>query len=132
MRKALFIIIPLLTAACGGDGGTGPGGTNLTGTFIGPYTATPEPGVVYEGVFQITQVGSSVSGTLTTNGGRAGTVAGSVSGTRITASITFTGACAGTATTTADIVNNGGRLVGNYNANDCVGQYSGGYNISRQ
>lgn len=96
------------------------------------YTAASNPGVVYQGVLQITQTGASVSGTLTTNAGRSANVGGSVSGTRFTGTFNFTDSCAGSATATADIVSSGTQLTGNYMANDCTGSYSGGFLLVKQ
>jgi hypothetical protein len=129
MRRASLIVF-LLAVACSSDS-TSPA-TSVQGTYIGAYTATVQPGVVYQGVLQLTQSGSSISGTLTTNAGRAATVTGSVSGTRITATFTYTDACQGSSSSTADVTNGGTRLVGNYTTSDCLGQYSGGYNLTKQ
>ena len=120
----------LLLAACG-DGGTGPE-INVTGTYIGNYTATSAPGVVYEGVFQLTQSGSQVTGTIVTNTGRSANLSGSISGSRITATFTYTDGCAGSASTTIDISNSGTQLSGTYTATDCTGTYSGGYSLTIQ
>ena len=49
---------------------------------------------------------------------------------RVTMTLTFTDDCPGFASSTADI-SRGGLLVGNYTANDCNGQCSGGYSIGR-
>ncbi len=75
----------------------GQGVPGLTGTFIGNYTATVQPGAVYEGVFQITQNGNTIVGSITTNSGRAGNIVGVVAGSRINATMTFTDACGGRA-----------------------------------
>lgn len=136
MRKMLVgAAIGLTLWACGGDSGgtTGPTNTilNITGTFIGDYTASVDPGTVYQGVLQLTQTGSTVSGTITTNSGRSASVAGSVSGTRLTATFTFTDGCTGSASVTADITNGTSRLTGNYSANDCVGSYTGGFLLNK-
>ena len=120
----------LLLAACG-DGGTGPE-INVTGTYMGNYTATSDPGVTYEGVLQLTQSGSQVTGTLTTTAGRSANVSGSISGSRITATFTYTDGCAGSASTTIDISNSGTQLSGTYTATDCTGTYSGGYSLTKQ
>ena len=135
MRRILLsAAVAIALYACGddGNGSTGPSGVNVTGTFIGDYTAVIEPGVVYQGVLQLTQSGNSVSGTLTTNAGRSASVSGSISGTRLTATFNFTDSCAGSASATADITNNATRLTGNYTANDCVGSYSGGFALDKQ
>jgi hypothetical protein len=120
----------LLLAACG-DGGTGPE-INVTGTYIGNYTATSDPGVTYEGVLQLTQSGSQVTGTLATNSGRSANISGSISGSRITATFTYTDGCAGSASTTIDISNSGTQLSGTYTATDCTGTYAGGYSLTKQ
>ncbi len=127
---AAFIAASTLWA-CGGDG-AGPNTPNLTGTFSGDYTVSLDPGTIYQAALHLTQNGSAVSGTLTTNAGRSANVTGSVSGTRLTGSVTFTDGCGGAASTTADITNNGTRLIGNYTANDCLGQYTGTYTLIRQ
>ena len=120
----------LLLAACG-DGGTGPE-INVTGTYIGNYTATSAPGVVYEGVFQLTQSGSQVTGTIVTNNGRSANISGSISGSRITGTYTFTDGCAGSASTIADVSSSGTQLTGTYTTTDCTGTYSGGYSLTKQ
>ena len=120
----------LLLAACG-DGGTGPE-INVTGTYIGNYTATSAPGVVYEGVFQLTQSGSQVTGTIVTNNGRSANISGSISGSRITGTYTFTDGCVGSASTIADVSSSGTQLTGTYTTTDCTGTYSGGYSLTKQ
>lgn len=131
----LMLSVCVFVAACGSDSAspaTTPSATNVQGTFIGDYTVVPQPGAVYQGVLQLTQNGSAVSGTLSTNAGRSATVAGSVTNGRLTMTFHFTDTCPGTASSTADISNGGNALVGNYTANDCVGQYSGGYNLIKR
>jgi hypothetical protein len=135
MRKLLIsTAVSLALCACGGDNndGTGPTSLNITGTFIGDYTATIDPGSVYQGVLQLTQHVSNVSGSLTTNAGRSANVSGSLSGTRLTASFNFTDSCGGSANATADITNGATRLTGNYTASDCLGTYSGGFILDKQ
>ena len=127
---ATFIAASTLWA-CGGDS-AGPNTPNLTGTFIGDYTVSLDPGTIYQVTVHLTQNGSAVSGTLTTDSGRSGNVTGSISGTHLTASVTFTDGCGGTSSNTADITNNGTRLTGHYTANDCIGQYTGDYTLIKQ
>ena len=129
--STLLLAACVSAVACGSDS-TGPSATSVQGTFIGNYTVAPQPGVIYQGVLQLTQNGNSLTGTLTTNAGRSATVAGSISSGRFIATFTFTDACHGTASSTADVSNGGNTLVGNYTANDCVGQYSGGYSLVKQ
>jgi hypothetical protein len=131
-RAALSVLtlsISASVAACGGAS-TSPSAASLQGTYIGDYTVVPQPGAVYQGVLQLSQSGNTVTGTLSTNAGRSATVAGSITGGRLTMTFAFTDSCIGSASSTADI--SGNTLVGNYAANDCVGQYSGGYRLVKQ
>ncbi len=76
IRPVSAILIATLLAACGSDA-TSPGpAVDVTGTFIGDYTATVTPGTIYQGVLQLTQTGGTVTGTLTTNAGRSADVSG--------------------------------------------------------
>ena len=131
---ALVLMAWGLVACGGGDDSSGPEPEQYTGTWIGPYTNTAMPGVTAEGVLQLTQDGDEVTGTLTTNVGRSATVRGEVSGERLEARFTYTDGCVGTAETTADLIDEEvpARLTGNYTSNDCVGETSGGYNLSQQ
>jgi hypothetical protein len=134
MRASLSAgVVALLLGACGGDGdgGNGPQ-VNITGTFIGEYTASLTPGEVYTETLQLTQNGDDVTGTLVTTNGRTGTVTGSVSGTRLTATVDLTDVCGGTSETTADITQDGTRLVGTYEADDCLGNYTGTFDLEKQ
>jgi len=136
MRTRMFAVLvagaALSDAAGGGSDCSSPSVTNVQGTYIGSYTGTIQPGVVYQGVLQLTQNGNAVTGTLTTNAGRSASVSGSVSAGRITATFTYTDSCKGTASSTADIGSGGSTLVGNYTTTDCLGQYSGGYSLTKQ
>jgi hypothetical protein len=127
----LMVSIFASVAACGGDS-TSPSAMSVQGTYIGDYTVVPQPGAVYQGVLQLSQSGSSVTGTLSTNAGRSATVTGSIANGQLTMTFAFTDSCTGSASSTADISNGGNMLVGNYTANDCVGQYSGGYRLVKQ
>jgi hypothetical protein len=119
-------------AACGGDA-TNPGTVpDISGTWIGAYTNTNNPGLVAEGVLQLEQDGADVTGTLTTNVGRRADVIGEVTDLGFVATFVYTDTCAGTAETTADIVANGTRLVGNYTSSDCIGDTGGGYSLAKQ
>ncbi len=134
MRQTLFTgAVALALWACGGDGGTNPS-VDITGTFIGDFTSSLTPSAVYQETLQLTQSGSNVSGTLTTNTApaRSGNVSGSVSGTRLTATVTLTDDCGGSSETTADITDNATRLTGNYAADDCFGSYTGGFVLDKQ
>lgn len=122
------LLLASLTLSCGGT--TTPT-ISLTGTYIGSYTGSVQPGTVYQGVLQLTE-GSNLTGTLTTNSGRSATFTGSRSNQRLTGTFTFTDACHGSATTTADLNATGTTLSGNYSASDCLGAYTGGYVLTKQ
>jgi hypothetical protein len=133
-RAALSLLLFSICAsagACGSDS-TSPSATSLQGTYIGDYTVVPQPGAVYQGVLQLSQSGNTVTGTLSTNAGRSATVTGSITNGQLAMTFAFTDSCTGSASSTADISNGGNTLVGNYAANDCVGQYSGGYRLVKQ
>ena len=117
--------------ACSGDTGTSPQ-LSFEGTFIGTYTATTEPGVIFQAILQLTPINGGVTGTLTTNAGRAARVNGSISGSRLTMTGVYTDGCQGIFTSTADVTSDGSRLVGNYSTTDCIGSYSGGYSLDRE
>ena len=138
-RLGLLIGSLFLFPGCGGDSPTGSATgsatgsqVNVTGTFIGSYTATSDPGVTYEVVLQLTQSGSQVTGTLATNIGRSANLSGSISGSRITATFTYTDGCGGSASTIADVSSSGTQLSGTYTATDCTGTYAGGYSLTKQ
>ncbi len=130
MRKRLLgAAVTLALCACGDGGGTtGPSIPAIAGTFVGAYTVS---GFTYQAVLELVQTGASISGALTTNGGRSATLSGSLSGTRLSGSFTFTDGCAGTASATADIGNNGTRLTGSFTANDCAGTYTGTFLLDK-
>lgn len=129
MNKLAAIAAMSFFVGCGGGGGNA---ISLTGSWVGDYTASSAPGKVYQGVMQLTQDGSSVTGTLTTNTGRSATVSGTLSGTRMNATFRYTDGCAGSSTTTSDVVQGPLRLAGNYSATDCTGSYTGGYILIHQ
>ena len=132
-RTLLAAVVALALSACGGDGDGGTDPTlDLTGTFIGEFTASIQPGSVFEETLQLTQDGDDVTGGLNTDSGRTGTFEGTVSGTRLTGTVTLTDLCGGTSETTADITDDGNRLVGTYEADDCLGQYTGTFDLEKQ
>jgi hypothetical protein len=134
MRPTLLAGVVTLALACGGDGNGGnEPSADITGTFIGEFTASLTPGEVYQETLQLAQDGDGdVTGTLVTTTGRTGNVTGSVSGTRFTAVVELTDACAGESETTADITQDGTRLVGTYEADDCLGTYTGTFDLEKQ
>jgi hypothetical protein len=129
MRKAFAVLaLVLFAASCGGDG-SGPNTSSLTGTWIGDYTNSADPGSVYQGVLQVTQSGTTVTGTLTTNAGRSANLSATLSGTQLSGTLSYTDGCTGSASTTTDIVQSGTQLTGNYTSSDCLGQTTGGYSL---
>jgi hypothetical protein len=127
---AVAIARPLTTAPSPTPlGGSGSG---LSGTYAGNYIATVQPNALYHAVFQMTQNGSTVVGSVTSTAGRSGRISGVITGTRIDATLTFTDSCGGRATAVIDIINGGHQLVGNYTAVDCLGTYSGNFVLTRQ
>jgi hypothetical protein len=132
MRSKLGVaLLAMCLIGCSKDT-TGTGASSLTGTYVGDYTTSLQAGVIFTGTFQITQNGSSITGTLTSNAARSGSLVGTLSGSRITGTITFTDSCHGSASTTVDVVSSGSKLVGNYTADDCLGHYTGGYSLTKQ
>ena len=139
MIKRLTILLGavLVLGACEDHGGfssiiTGPQNASFAGTWTGDYTSSNNPGSVFTATLQLTQSGTSVSGTLTTSPGRSATVAGTVSGSRLTSNWTWTDLCAGTATSTLDMAASGTRATGSYSSNDCLGLTSGGLILDKQ
>ncbi len=138
---ALLAAVVLLAGCEEGDGLTAitgvpqnPGGTNATisGRWVGDLTSSRDPFVTFPSVMQLAQTGTAVTGTLTISTGRVANVNGTVSGQRMTGTLSFTDVCGGTATTTVDVVLNGTRLSGAYNLNDCGGNQTGGFVLDRQ
>jgi hypothetical protein len=135
--KRFAVLVLLAAVGCGEGAGivsviNPTTGTTLTGTWRGSYTNTANLGTVFQGVMQLTQTGSNVSGTLTTSGGRSANVSGTLTGTRLNVTFAFTDGCIGGASSVADVVQNGTRLIGTYSSNDCLGFTSGDYFLDRQ
>lgn len=132
-RSLALLTLGATLVACGGgsDSPVAPS-TSVSGTYIGDYTNSADPGVVYQGVLQLTQTGGRVTGTLTTNAGRTAAIAGAVDGQRLTVTFTYTDGCSGTASSAADVVQGGTRITGNYSSTDCLGRTAGGYVLVKQ
>ena len=133
-----FAVLALLAVVSCGDGEgivsviSPTGGPSLSGTWRGSYTNTANLGTVFQATMQLTQTGTSVSGTLTTSGGRSANVSGTFTGTRLNATFAYTDGCIGGASSVADLVQNPTRLIGTYSSNDCLGFTSGDYFLDRQ
>jgi len=139
MMKRLTVLLGtvLVLSACEDHEGfpsivTGPQNVSFAGTWTGEYTSSNNPGAVFAATLQLTQNGTSVTGTLATSPGRSATLNGSVNGSRLTATWTWTDLCAGSATTTLDMAASGTRITGSYSSNDCLGLTSGGLVLDRQ
>jgi hypothetical protein len=131
MRPRIAVVLFLVgSLACGGE--SFPGASSVAGTWIGDYTSSASPGSMFQGVLQLTQSGTTVTGTLTTNAGRSANVSATLNGLQLSGTLTYTDACTGSATTTADIVQSGSRLTGSYSSTDCLGPTTGGYSLVKQ
>ncbi|MBP2647259.1 MAG: hypothetical protein H6Q77_883 [Gemmatimonadetes bacterium] len=118
--------------ACG-DGGSAPTTpANYTGTWVGDYTVSLQPGVTYVGTLVVSQTGSSITGTLTTNAGRTANVSGIISGRHMTATFTYTDGCVGSASATANLSADGQTVTGQYQSTDCIGSYTGTFVLRAQ
>jgi hypothetical protein len=116
----------LLLLAC--SDGEGPNAADVAGTWSGAYTNSASPGDVFQAILQLEQEGTAVTGTLSTTAGRTATIDGQVDEETFSATLTYTDACEGTAATEASV--QGGRLVGEYTSDDCVGETVGNYTLT--
>jgi hypothetical protein len=133
MRRLLIGVVIAMTVGCGGDDdGNGPSGLNITGTFTGQVTSSNAPGVVANAVLQLVQNGTGITGTYSDNLGRTANVTGTLSGSHVDGTATYTDACAGSATSDTDVSNGGNTLTGTFSANDCFGVYTGGFTYTKQ
>jgi hypothetical protein len=118
--------------ACG-DGGNEPAPpADYTGTWVGEYTVSLQPGVTYVGTLVVTQTGSTITGTLSTTAGRTADVTGTISGSQMTATFTYTDGCAGSASATAQLSADKLTVTGTYQSTDCIGSYSGTFTLASQ
>jgi hypothetical protein len=132
MTRFLGLALIVLLSACGDS--SDPDEPQYQGTWTGSYTNSASPDVAFQATLQLSQDGDDITGTLTTNAGRSATVSGSVNGDRMEATLTYTDGCDGTATTTADLVDETDppSLTGTYSSADCVGETTGGYSLLKQ
>ena len=117
----------LLLAGCDEEV-TVPVDTSLSGIYVGEVIDT-RLGTIANGTLEISHSGTTVTGTF--NAGRMGTLSGTINGSQLEGTLTFTDACPGTATTTAD-VSEGSRILGDYQVTDCEGLQTGSYNLIKQ
>ena len=139
MMKRLTVLLGavLVLGACEDHEGslsviTGPQNASFAGSWTGDYTSSNNPGSVFTATMQLAQSGTSVTGSLTTSPGRSANFTGTVSGSRLNGTWTWTDLCAGTATSTLDMAASGTRITGSYSSNDCLGLTSGGLILDRQ
>lgn len=135
MRAIRFL--PLLGAAIllgcseGGSDATGPSGFDLSGSWVGAYTASVDPGATYTADVSLDQSGEDLTGNLATDAPRLANLAGSLSGSDFDGLMAFTDGCSGTASFTSNVLNGGNRIQGTYEASDCLGQYTGTFDLVR-
>lgn len=111
---------------------TEPTAPTLSGRWTGQINATVEPFPLVPGEMQLTQSGSSVTGTVTINNARTGNITGSLSGTRFTGGWIYTDLCGGSASFSADLLQNGTNLTGSYTSSDCLGSNIGTFSFQKQ
>jgi hypothetical protein len=128
-RGVAFLV---LLVACSDDG-SGPEERQFEGTWTGSYSNSAST-VPFTAVMDLAQDGNAVTGTLSVSSGRAASVSGTVSGDQLEATFTYTDGCAGSATSTADLVDETipPSLEGSYSSDDCQGETSGSYNLVRE
>lgn len=131
MRRPVVAILVAL-AACGDNGGE-PDASDFDGTWAGSYTNSLSQ-TPLQAQLQLSQDEDQVTGTLSTSSGRTASVSGSVSGDRLEATFTYTDGCDGTATTTADLLDERvpPELTGDYSSDDCLGETTGSYDLTKQ
>lgn len=128
-----LLALPLTHACNGGKDGTSPGETPyLTGTYVGDYTASVEPGTVYRAGLTLLQTGRNLRGQLSTDGLRTALVSFTIDGSTLAGELEYTDDCSGSAQVTADIQAAGDRIVGSYSASDCGGEYTGTFDVVRR
>jgi hypothetical protein len=139
MMKRLTVLLGaiLVLGACEDHEGfssiiTGPQNASFAGTWTGEYTSSNNPGSVFTATLQLAQNGTAVSGALSTSPGRSANLTGSVNGSRLTATWTWTDVCTGSAAVTLDMAASGTRISGSYSSNDCLGLTSGGLILDKQ
>lgn len=126
-------LIVLLSSACSDD--EGPEELQYQGRWTGTYTNSSQPDLEFQAVLQLTQDDQTITGTLTTSlttgASRSATVNGEVTGDQMDATFTYTDQCGGTASSTADLLDDTvpPSLTGQYAAIDCLGQTTGEYEL---
>ena len=126
--RLFYASVAIALSACSDGHMAPPSVLDITGSFVG--TIAVGTGST-QAVVQLAQNGAAISGTLTTATGRSATVVGSLSGTRLSGTFTFTDVCGGTASVTAGVGHSGTELTGNFMANDCTGSYPGTFVLDK-
>lgn len=135
MRKALILVLALLVG-CGGDDPVEPESdpepVDLSGAWVGTYTSTLDPGVIFSANLTVSQTQESLSGGLVTDAPRSADMTGVLlEGGVASMHFEFTDDCGGEADIAADVVDPA-RLEGSYSATDCTGTYSGEMAFNKQ
>jgi hypothetical protein len=106
---------------------------DLSGTFVGAFTVSIQPSALYDVTLKLNQENDEFRGSMLTTSGRSASVVGAVlDDNRATMVATFTDGCDGTVRQPLEILSSGDRLLGSYEAVDCVGSYSGMMDLKRQ
>ncbi len=127
-RYALFSLVLFLLIFAGCKQSTTDDSYDMTGAWSGTIRFA-SLGVSSVINYTFTQASGNVTGTFTTDRGRTGTFTGTLSGSSLPGTMTFTDACNGTATLTGTL-KNADSLDGNGTATDCDGGNS--YTLSIQ
>ena len=133
-RGLAVMALMVLLWGCGDDDGNGPGDRQFEGTWTGTFTNSLTPTQEFQATLDLIQTEDEVTGTLTTTSGREASVSGTVSGDQLEATFTFTDDCSGSATSTADLIDETvpPSLEGSYIAEDCLGETDGEFSLLKE
>jgi len=104
---------------------------NLSGDWNGTFQIPKfnESGSIS---FTLSQSGNQLTGTFTTTTGRYGKMSGSISGQTVTGTLTFQDWCRGSSSLTSTVSSDGRKITGNANTNDCLGNYSISFSVTKK
>ncbi len=120
--------ITLALGCAGGASPTAPGIAAVEGTWSG---GAFDSAATFNGVMQLAQIGSRVTGTLTTVAARTAGFSGVASPAGVSGTFVFTDSCGGMVSIAADLKGSPTRLQGTYEQHDCIGVVSGGFVFDR-
>ena len=133
MMRIRGLALVILLWGCGDDG-SGPDENQFEGTWTGSFTnslSTEE----FEATLELSQDEDAVTGTLSTTSNRSATVTGTASGDQLELTFSFTDACGGSATSTAELVDETipPSIDGTYTSDDnCFGESTGEYSLIKE